>query len=1294
MKRLPVPSVRSSRSSRSSQVARACAAACLVLGGALPASVDASSIEVSVNAWIGGTSSDWFDTLNWESGIPGLISLPYSYLPTAIGPVRLLFNGIPTGQYHLPQSEAVLAASFSTPSFSMVAWDGISQVRLKTGALLTANSASIGAVATEYTPSGPIQAATVVLDGGQTAGNWQFLANSRVVVNSQYAQGQSNWSGTVGSLEIASGGSFLLNSGLTVNSLVNNSNSLTVAAGAAFNAGGSLANNGTLTLAGNSSQGTARMYLTGDTTLSGAGTTQLTASGSTAYGGYVSTGSHTLTIASGQTVRGIGTLAGRFVNQGTVIADGPLELSLYNGTGTTFDNTAGLVQVSDGATLTANSGTLFGGTVQSLGSAKLAGQATFTNLVLKGNFTASGSGIYTGVTITDNLTVAAGGNIQLTGTINNNGTLAASGNASNGTAHLYFSGNTLLAGNGTTVLSGSGGYSGYLGNSGTLTIGSAQTVRGSGMLTGGIVNQGTVIADGSLAVSLWNGTPTAFDNTAGLVLLGDASTLTVESGTLFGGTLRSTGSSATLNGGATLNGVLLQGNIKASSGSYTGVTIADSLTVAPGGYINLAGTLTNNGTLAVGGNASNGTARLYLNGDTLLAGSGTTVLSSSGGYTGYLGAGSHTLTIGSGQTVRGTGSLSGSFVNQGTVIADGALDLVLYNGTPTPFDNRAGLVQVGANGTLAVSSGTLWGGTVQGLGNGSKLVGGTYRDVTLAGTLAVAPGGNVMVGGTLVNNGRLSVDGNASTGSASLTLAADTLLTGNGQTWLTAAGGYGGRINTGGHTLTMGSAQTLRGSGTLTGGFVNQGTVIADGSLALSLYNGNALTFDNGAGLIHVSDGATLTVGSGALVGGSIQSLGSGKLAGNATFKDVLLTGNFSATGSGTYTGMTNTGTLTVAPGGNIYTRGMLTNAGTLAIGGNSSHGAATLYLGADTLLAGAGTTVLSTSNGYAGSINTGGYTLTIGNAQTVRGTGTLTGSFVNQGTVVADGSLALTLYNGAPKTFDNRAGLVQVANNATLSVSSGTLLGGTVQGLGTGSKLTGGTYQDVALTGTLAVAPGSTVTAAGTLTNDGRLTVAGNASYGSSTLALAADTVLSGTGQTWLTTSGSYGGRINTGAYTLTLAHGAMLGGSGTVTGTLASHGTLAPAGNEMGIGKLTLAGNLTLGDDALLAIDAAGLTQGSLYDWLAVSGNASLDGAVQLDFGSFSAKVGDSFTFLTFAGTRTGSFDTVNATGYQLSLSYGAHDVTATVTAITPVPEPGTWALMTAGLLAVGGIARRRRA
>jgi hypothetical protein len=1151
---------------------------------------------------------------------------------------------------------------------------------LRRSALALACLGALGALG-----AGPAQAVDAVWAGGtgdwSDAAAWSTLAVPDAASVNVYLDGGK----AVASLVTLSGSATIGTLGIDA------LDALTVGGGGSLTvAGGTITNNGTLTVAGGNN-GFSYLRLGGDTTLAGTGTTVLGTDNSGYYGQLFGNG-HTLTISSGHTLRGNGHLGGGdlgVVNQGTVIADGPQALTIDLGSARSFDNAAGLVQLNNGAALTLVSGTLSGGSISSLGTASLAGSGTLQNVVLAGTLNLTGNNTLTGVTITGNTRVAGGASTYASGTITNNGTFTVAG-GNNGYSYLRLLADTTLAGSGTTVLGidNTGYYGQVLGNGHTLTIASGHTLRGNGTLGAsdlGVVNQGTVFADGPQALTIDLGSSRSFDNATGLVQVADGATLSLLSGTLIGGTVQGLGNS-TLSGNGSFQNLVLAGTlVLAGNSSFSGVTISGHARAGGGTSLYTSGTLTNNGTFTVAGGSS-GYSYLRLSDDTTLAGSGTTVLGAdNSGYDGQVLGNGNTLTIGSGQTLRGAGALGASdinVINQGTVVADGPQALSLDLGNGRSFDNAAGLLQVADGATLNLTSGTLSGGTLQGLGN-SKLTGnGLYKDLTLTGTLKVDGGSNVYVAGTLTSTGTFTVAGSNS-GYSYLRLNADTTLAGSGTTVLGSDNnGYYGQVLGNGQTLTVASGHTLRGTGTLGGGdlgVVNQGTVIADGPRALTIDLGNANTFNNAAGLVQVADGATLNLASGTLSGGTLRGLGNSMLTGNGVFKDLNLAG-----------------TLALAGGGSVYVSGTLSNSGTLAVAGSNS-GYAYLRLAADTTLAGSGSTLLSAHpSGYYGQIVGGSHTLTIGRGHTLRGAGIVGAGdidVVNQGTVIADGPQALTIDLGGAGTFNNTAGLVQVANGGTFSLASGTLSGGTVQGLGTGSTLAGaGLYKDVGLAGTLRVAGGS-MAVAGTISNSGRLTVAGsNAGY--AYLVLAADTTLAGGGSTLLTSSPSgYYGQVLGGNHTLTIASGHTLAGTGFVGNgdiTVVNQGTLAPG---EGIGKLSVIGQLDFTDGGRLAIDVGGLTQGTQYDWLAVSGSTVLDGTVALDLSGYSAQVGDSFTFLTYSGTYSGSFDAVTAVGYALSIDYAAHGVTATVTAITPVPEPAGWALMLGGLLGLAGAARRGR-
>jgi PEP-CTERM motif len=101
---------------------------------------------------------------------------------------------------------------------------------------------------------------------------------------------------------------------------------------------------------------------------------------------------------------------------------------------------------------------------------------------------------------------------------------------------------------------------------------------------------------------------------------------------------------------------------------------------------------------------------------------------------------------------------------------------------------------------------------------------------------------------------------------------------------------------------------------------------------------------------------------------------------------------------------------------------------------------------------------------------------------------------------------------------------------------------------------------------------------------------------------------------------------------------------------------------------------------------------------DQLLLSGQAWLDGTLDLQFdtglSALSLAGSPSWTLMQWQG-YSGQFDRVNVTGlgaeWTPQLNYSASGLTLT---LAPVPEPGSVALMLAGLLGLAGWARRRAA
>ncbi len=158
----------------------------------------------------------------------------------------------------------------------------------------------------------------------------------------------------------------------------------------------------------------------------------------------------------------------------------------------------------------------------------------------------------------------------------------------------------------------------------------------------------------------------------------------------------------------------------------------------------------------------------------------------------------------------------------------------------------------------------------------------------------------------------------------------------------------------------------------------------------------------------------------------------------------------------------------------------------------------------------------------------------------------------------------------------------------------------------------------------------------------------------------------------------------------TLSVAFGGMLSGTGTVIGTLVNGGVLGPGNSP---GTFSVDGDFEQAAAAILAIEIGGLSQGSLFDLLDVSGGATLAGDVEVSlFGGYVPPGGESFVFLEADGGISGQFDNVfctNCSGIAFELVHGTHSVSLNAVA-APVPLPPAAWLLGAG---VAGLALTRR-
>jgi hypothetical protein len=352
----------------------------------------------------------------------------------------------------------------------------------------------------------------------------------------------------------------------------------------------------------------------------------------------------------------------------------------------------------------------------------------------------------------------------------------------------------------------------------------------------------------------------------------------------------------------------------------------------------------------------------------------------------------------------------------------------------------------------------------------------------------------------------------------------------------------------------------------------------------------NAGTFRKSAGISSIvscpfnnAASAVIDVRSGTLTlaAGGTSSGGNFTFANGATLK--LNFGGWTSNYTGTYTGSGNGTVQLSSPYGTL----------TVGSGGATFNFPAGMFQWTD------------------GTINGGPLTNT--GTITLPGTGfpNLSTTVNNAGTIVETGSYSLYLSNG---TVNNLAGgLYDLQSDAGMYANGG---GGQVNNFGTFQKSGG--------TGTSDLWPGVAFT-----NNNQVLARQGTLRFSNYTQT-AGDTRLQG-------------GALASSTVDPLSFVGGYLDGSGDVFADVVNAGTVSPGGDGVA-GQLTIHGNYTQTAAGTLQIDIGGYGQGTTYDLLAVTGQATLDGTLNVRLiNAFMPNNGDPFQVLKF-GSRSGDFATEN--------------------------------------------------
>ncbi len=623
-------------------------------------------------------------------------------------------------------------------------------------------------------------------------------------------------------------------------------------------------------------------------------------------------------------------------------------------------------------------------------------------------------------------------------------------------------------------------------------------------------------------------------------------------------------------------------------------------------------------------------------------------------------------------------------------------------------------INVGANnslgdGTFEVLAGatasTLYLNVGRNGGTATMLIDGAGTTLTQSGVgVNQSPGANGAAGASIGRN----IGGGGGTGSVTVSNCAQ---------WLISDGGGDGRTAQNSPAITLGRGANSSGSLTITGA----GSRVQIDATSLGLAPGVAdnynpffaVGYDNPSttsGTLTISEGGKLVMNGNAVstvanprstqlnIGGRSGSAGTGTATVTGAGSEILMTGYDAFINVGRDAG--SSGVLNVLDGATVTTTSLVVGIGangtvnidnaTVALVGDRSSVNPPIGAGATIGRGTGGVGALNMSNGATFTITPGVHPggMSIGGDQFVSG---------GSGTVTMSGGSSIVINGGSGMNI-GRSG----TGTATLSNSTITNAGGNIF-----------VAREVGSTGTLALTNGSVINAefVGVGVSAAGTGAAIGTPGGVGTLALDGDST------------------VNTGRFEL--GANSFLVGNGTIdaVGDVVIAGTVSPGYSP---GRLRIRCNVVLlpGSRIVLEISGSGSDFGGYeIDQLIIGDTASFDlGSAEIVFsflGDTNPNVvsglgGLNLDYYLRTGTEDPS-EPLDAPTRALSTLFapgqGWADVidTASVTAVSdrfdvtsfsysgngtfeltavPVPEPSTWGLMFAGLAAVGGGARRRKA